>query len=67
MEAQMWSGRRTNLDPRRGLEVGRPWYPVVGVVALIALAAALWRNRRWQTSARIAAREAGLEPKPVVY
>jgi hypothetical protein len=45
---------------------GQPWIGLVGLAALLALAAA-WRARFRRRGARIAAAEARMEPKPVVY
>jgi hypothetical protein len=50
----------------RRTSVSRPWHALVGVVALLALAAA-WRTRLRRRGARIAADEARMEPTPVVY
>jgi hypothetical protein len=46
--------------------VARPWYGLVGLMAVVALAAA-WRRRLRGRGARIAADEARMEPRPVVY
>jgi hypothetical protein len=45
----------------------RPWYEILGVAAIVALAVAVWRGRHRRKGARIAAEEARMEPSPAVY
>ncbi len=44
-----------------------PWFEILGVAAIVALAVAVWRGRHRRRGLRIAAEEARMEPAPVVY
>ena len=55
-----------NGPSRNVCAVAAPWYGLVGLMAVVALAA-VWRRRLRRRGARIAADEARMEPRPVVY